>query len=208
MIVYLHGFNSGATSGKATWLRQNLPDITVLSPTYPSHKADEAPEFLRNYLARVRTQHPQDKKLLLVGSSLGGFWARHLAAELGAGMALINPAMHPETDLLDVVGPNKNEATGEEYVLTAEQVKALARCKHSHCDSKVPTLVLLDEADDVLDYRAAQDYYRGCGKIIVYPGGSHRFDHMAEALPEIRALYDSMDGGGRATHGAVAGASL
>lgn len=189
MIVYLHGFNSGGTSGKATWFRQNLPDLTVLSPTYPTHDPDKAPAFLRDYFARLCKEYPADKKLLLVGSSLGGFWARYLAAELNAGMVLINPGIHPDVDLLDVVGPNVNEATGERYVLSEAQVKAFARVKHAHCDPDVPTLLLLDEGDELLDYRVAQAYYRGCGKIIVYPGGSHRFDHMAEALPEILALY-------------------
>ncbi len=192
MIVYLHGFNSGGTSGKATWLRQNLPDLTVFSPTYPTHDPDKAPDFLRDYFARVRREHPDDKKLLLVGSSLGGFWARHLAAELNAGMVLINPGIHPDVDLLDVVGSNVNEATGEHYVLTETQVRAFARVKHAHCEAGVPTLLLLDESDELLDYRVAQSYYRGCGKIIVYPGGSHRFDHMAEALPEILALYEKL----------------
>ena len=197
MLVYLHGLNSGGTSGKATWLRQHLPDLSVLSPTYPAHKADTAAGWLREYFAHVRRESPQDKKLLLVGSSLGGFWARYLAPELGAGMVLINPALHPETDLLDVVGPNRNEATGEEYVLTEQQVRALARYQVPRCSPAVPTLVLLDEGDDLLDYRRAQAYYRDCGRVVVYPGGSHRFDHLAEALPEIRALYDSMDGAGR-----------
>lgn len=189
MLVYLHGFNSSGGSGKATWLRQHLPDLTVLSPTYPAHDPDRASVFLRDYFARTRREHPDDGKLLLVGSSLGGFWARHLAAELNAGMVLINPGIHPDVDLLDVVGPNVNEATGEQYVLTEAQVKAFARVKHSHCDPGIPALLLLDEGDALLDYRVAQAYCRGCAKIIVYPGGSHRFDHMAEALPEILALY-------------------
>lgn len=192
MIVYLHGFNSGGKSAKATWLRQHLPDITVLSPTYPAHMADAAPRFLREYFATVRREYPRDKRLLLVGSSMGGFWARYLAPELGAGMVLINPAMTPETTLLRVVGSNKNEATGEEFVLTEEQVRALGRYQVLTCDPKVPTLVLLDEADEVLDYRAAEAFYRKCGRVIVYPSGSHRFDHMAEALPEIRKLYDTL----------------
>ncbi len=192
MIVYLHGFNSGGTSGKATWLREHLPDHTVLSPTYPTHDPERAPAFLREYFPRVRREHPADKKLLLVGSSLGGFWARHLAAELNAGMVLINPGIHPDVDLLDVVGPNVNEATGERYVLAEAQVRAFARVKHPHCDPKIPTLLLLDEGDDLLDYRVAQAYYRGCAKIFVYPGGSHRFDHMADALPEILALYENL----------------
>lgn len=192
MIVYLHGFNSGGTSAKATWLRQHLPEVTVLSPTYPAHLADAAVQFLRDYFARVRAEHPDDKRLLLVGSSMGGFWSRYLAPELGAGMALINPAMHPETDLMNVLGLNKNEATGEEFVLTEEQVRALGRYQVPVCDPKVPTLVLLDEADEVLDYREAQAFYRRFGQAIVYPGGSHRFEHLAEALPEIRRLYDSL----------------
>ena len=192
MIVYLHGFNSSGGSAKAAWLRQHLPDITVLSPTYPAHIADEAPRVLHDYLARLRSDNPKDRKLLLVGSSMGGFWARYLAAELNAGMALINPAMHPEADLLKAVGVNRNLATGEEYVLTEAQVKALGRYVVSTCDPAVPTLVLLDEADEVIDYRGAEAFYRNCGRVIVYPGGSHQFEHLPEALPEIRSLYDRL----------------
>lgn len=192
MIVYLHGFNSGGSSAKATWLRRHLPDIEVLAPTYPAHIADAAPQTIRDYVAQARRERPQDKKLLLIGSSMGGFWARYLAAELGAGMALINPAMHPEIDLLRVVGPNRNEATGEEYVLTAKQVQALSRYKLPHCDPTVPTLVLLDEADEVIDYRDAEAFYRDGARVIVYPGGSHRFEHLPEALPEILRLYHTL----------------
>lgn len=190
MIIYFHGFNSGGTSAKAAWLRQHLPDITVLSPTYPAHLAEEAPAQLRAYVARVRREHPHDRRLLLVGSSLGGFWARYLAPEWGASMALINPAMFPET-LTHAVGPNKNEATGEEYVLTIEQVNALVRYQVPKCNPNVPTLVLLDENDEVLDYREAETFYRDCARVIVYPGGSHGFEHLEEALPEIRRAHDS-----------------
>jgi predicted esterase YcpF (UPF0227 family) len=192
MIVYLHGFISGGTSAKAAWLRRHLPDILVLSPTYPAHLATEAPQCLREYIATARREHRQDEKLLLIGSSMGGFWSRYLAAELSAGMVLINPATRPDVGLMDLVGVNKNEATGEEFVLTAEQVKALAAYVRPTCDRNVPTLVLLDEADEVIDYRQAQAFYRDCGKVIVYPGGSHRFDHLAEALPEIRQIYERL----------------
>jgi predicted esterase YcpF (UPF0227 family) len=191
MIVYLHGFNSSGGSAKAAWLRKHLPEIAVLSPTYPAHVADEAPKVLGAYFAQLRREHP-DEKLLLVGSSMGGFWARYLAPELKAGMALINPAMNPETGLLRAVGVNRNLATGEEYVLIESQVRALARYGVPKCNPKVPTLVLLDEADEVIDYRVAEAFYRDCGRVIVYPGGSHQFDHLPEALPDIRRLHDDL----------------
>lgn len=192
MIVYLHGFNSSGGSAKAAWLRQHLPDITVLSPTYPAHVADEAPGVLRAYFARLHREHPENGKLLLVGSSMGGFWARYLAPELGAGMVLINPAMHPEASLLKAVGMNRNLATGEEYVLTDAQVRALGRYGVVKCNTQVPTLVLLDVADEVIDYRDAEAFYRDCGRVIVYPGGSHQFDHLPDALLHIVRLYESL----------------
>lgn len=191
MIVYLHGFNSSGGSAKAAWLRRHLPDIAVLSPTYPAHVADEAPTVLRGHFAQLRREHP-DEKLLLVGSSMGGFWARYLAPELNAGMVLINPAMNPETGLLKAVGVNRNLATGEEYVLTESQVRALARYGVPKCNPKVRTLVLLDEADEIIDYRVAEAFYHDCGRVIVYPGGSHQFDHLPEALPEIVRLHDDL----------------
>ncbi|UCH52424.1 MAG: hypothetical protein JSW09_07285 [Pseudomonadota bacterium] len=192
MIVYLHGLNSSGGSAKARWLRERLPALTVLAPTYVAHDAAIAPGVLRGYIAHARMQRPHDRKLLLVGSSLGGFWAQVLAPTLGAGMALINPALLPDESLQRYLGPQRNDATGESYELTRAHIEGLARVRPRHCDASVPTLVLLDEADEVIDYRLARDFYRGCGKTLLYPGGSHRFEHMVEALPEILALYDSL----------------
>ena len=74
-------------------------------------------------------------------------------------------------------------------MLTAQDVLALKAQRVEPCNPKVPTLVLLDAQDEVLDYRLAEAAFRGCGRSIVFPGGSHRFEHLPEALSEIRALY-------------------
>jgi hypothetical protein len=194
MIVYLHGLNSAGTSAKAAWLHDNLPGITVLAPTYPAHRADEAPLFLRVYLEGARRERPYDPRLLLVGSSLGGFWAQYLAPSFGAGLVLINPSTRPHESLLRRVGPQRNEVTGERYQLTEDDVRAFARYVLPHCTLGVPTLLLLDQADEVIDYRIAYELYLGCGKTIIYPGGSHRFEHLPEAKEKILALYESLPG--------------
>lgn len=191
MIIYLHGFNSGGQSQKAAWLRAHLAPILVFAPGYEPHRAHEAARDLRKFIARLRRENPQDPKLMLVGSSLGGFWAQYLAPELGARIVLINPSMQPDETLARHVGRYRNEATGGETVLTAEDVRALRDYRVEPCNPRVPTLVLLDAGDEVLDYRIAEGEFRGCGETRVYPGGSHRFEHLAEALPEIRRLYDS-----------------
>ena len=189
MIIYLHGFNSGGTSQKAGWLRHHCAPIIVFSPTYEPHRAHDAARELRKFIGRLRRENPQDPKLMLIGSSLGGFWAQVLAPEYGAAMVLINPSLRPDETLARHVGRYPNTATGGETVLTAADVAELRDYRVEPCDPRVPTLVLLDEADELLDYRVAAAAFRGCGKTIVYPGGSHRFDHLPEALPEILALY-------------------
>ena len=189
MIVYLHGFNSGGQSQKAAWLRAQLAPVPVFAPDYPAHRASEALRVLRKFIRRLRRENPQSQKLMLIGSSLGGFWAQRLAPEFSARIVLINPSMRPDETLARHIGRYRNAATGGETVLTADDVRALKAHRVEPCNPTVPTLVLLDANDEVLDYRLAEAAFRGCGRTIVYPGGSHRFDHLAEALPEIRALY-------------------
>ncbi len=190
MYIYLHGFNSGGTSSKAAQLRTLLAPIPVLSPTYPAHQSAAAVSFLREYIAAARdTAH--NSPLVQIGSSLGGFYAQYLAREFGARIVLINPSITPDETLLRCVGHNHNEATGEDYTLSADEVRALGHCRVAACDPRIPTLLLLDSGDEVLDYRVAEAWYRGCGKTIVYAGGNHRFEHLAEALPEIQRLHDA-----------------
>lgn len=191
MIIYLHGFNSGGRSQKAAWLRAHLAPVLVFAPDYEPHHGHDAARDLRKFIARLQRENPQDRTLMLIGSSLGGFWAQYLAAEFGARIVLINPSLRPDETLARHIGRYRNEATGGETRLTAEDVRALRNYRVEPCDPRVPTLVLLDAGDDVLDYRIAEAAFYACGETLVYPGGSHRFDHLAEALPAIRRLYEA-----------------
>jgi len=189
MIIYLHGFNSGGQSQKAAWLRAQLAPVPVFAPDYPAHRANETLRVLRKFIRRLRRENPHTRKLMLIGSSLGGFWAQRLAPEFGACIVLINPSMRPDETLARHTGRHRNAATGGETVLTAQDELALKAHRVEPCNPKVPTLVLLDAQDEVLDYRLAEAAFRGCGRTIVFPGGSHRFEHLPEALSEIHALY-------------------
>jgi uncharacterized protein len=191
MYIYLHGFNSGGTSSKAGQLCALLAPIPLLAPTYPAHKAAATVSFLRDYIATAIRQQARAAPLVLIGSSLGGFYAQTLARDCDARIALINPSIYPDETLMSRVGRNRNEATGEHYDLTTDDVRALGHYRVPACNPGVPTLLLLDAGDELLDYRIAEAWYRGCGKTIVYAGGSHRFEHLADAALEIQRLHDT-----------------
>ena len=54
------------------------------------------------------------------------------------------------------------------------------------CDG-VPTTLFLDRGDEIIDYRIAEGLYRRCGRLMVWDGGDHAFQHMDEAIAVIRA---------------------
>ena len=124
MIIYLHGFNSSGASAKARALRRFLQPIAVLAPSYhvdPRRAVDQ----LRSYIDHAIQTETCSDTLMLVGSSLGGFYAQYLARRYRSKLVLINPALEPIPVLEDYLGENTNYYTGEIYVLERRHLDAL-----------------------------------------------------------------------------------
>jgi len=190
MIFYFHGLGSSGEAVKANRLREYFsarePAVEVLSPTYPAWDVREGERVLRLEVNQAIAAHPTEP-LLFVGSSMGGFYARRLAGAFpGARIALINPALTPATGLAKYIGVNERIHTGEEFVITAEHVAAFGEAEEWEL---VPTLLLIDKGDEVLDYRVAADIYEGRAERVLFEDGCHVFDHMEEALPLIERFY-------------------
>ena len=127
---------------------------------------------------------------MLIGSSLGGYYAQYLAHRFKLKTVLINPALMPLTTLSDYLGENTNFYTGEKYTLTQAHLDALLSLDiPDPCITPVPTLLLLDKGDEILDYRVAVARYQNCAEIVMFNGGDHQFQHMTESLPRIEAFY-------------------
>ena len=186
MIIYLHGFNSTGASAKGQFLKENLATISVLTPTYHYDPRRAIPYLEQLILQQQALGQPP----MLVGSSLGGFYAQYLAHRLRLKVVLINPALLPLNTLADYLGENKNYYTGETYILTQTHLDALlAFDVPSPCAQPVPTLLLIDKGDEVLDYHIAVSRYQDCAKIILFDDGDHQFQHMTESLSAIEAFY-------------------
>ncbi len=186
-IIYLHGFSSAPASHKARRLQDALAPMPLLIADYPSHRPREAIATITALIDRNRRQHPHDR-LALMGSSLGGYYAQHLAATRDDidRVVLINPALDPQPPLEPWIGANTNMVTGEPFHFSREAWEQLADFDTPSASITTPTLLLLDSGDDVIPHEFAAEKYRNLpGRTIVYPGGSHAFDHLDEAIPEI-----------------------
>ncbi|MBI1422560.1 MAG: alpha/beta fold hydrolase [Gammaproteobacteria bacterium] len=188
MFIYLHGFNSSGASAKGRFFSQTLAPDAVHTPTYPPAPA-AAIAGLQRYLARLLDTAQEHGPAILIGSSLGGFYAQYLARRYQLAAVLINPALQPEQTLTPYLGWQTNYYSGERYYFGKDELTQLRRYAIAEpCLAPVPTLVLLDAADEIIDYRDAEQRYRDCAQVIVYPGGDHQFQHLTEATTAIRAF--------------------
>ena len=196
MIIYLHGLNSSSHSNKAMLLRTALASETFFAPDYPAHRPDKAVAQLTVLLSELSRRGPPP---VLVGSSMGGFYGQYLARQQPvAHLFMINPALRPWQLLSGYADTPMVTASGETYRLSAEIIESTrAYGIDNPCDGHddgMPTTLFLDQGDEVIDYRVAQDIYRRCGRVLVYAGGNHAFAHMPQAIDLIRTTLRGGDG--------------
>jgi len=136
------------------YLRGQAPEIEYLVP-----RCISAP---RGHVGRARhlpRKSPAD--LLVVGSSLGGFYATVAAERTGCRAVVINPAVHPQNHFGRYVGPQRNLYTGERFDLTASTWRSWRRSTRPRSRRPERYWLLAETADEVLDYREAVAYYAG-----------------------------------------------
>lgn len=191
--TYLHGFLSSGHSVKANWLEQKFTALSkgsqptetryeLLRPTYPQLHPQLSIDFLRSFLDETLKQTEQ---ACLIGSSLGGFYARFLAQEYQLPYVMINPALDPVSLLSDFQGEFTNPNTGETLHVDMIYANDLKRLYID--DETAPGLLLLDRGDEVIAYEETLTRFNSDDDhpIRLYDGGDHAFQHLDQAWPEI-----------------------
>jgi uncharacterized protein len=175
-IVYLHGFRSSPQSAKAKCLMRGvtaLPEVRRPRLYVPALAPDptEAIATVADWIDREVGASAQ-RDLTLVGSSLGGFYATHLAERFGARAALINPAIRPHEDLQRYAGTQRNMHTGEVFELSHSHFERLRSLAIARITRPERYLLLVRRGDEVLDWRAAVAHYAGANQYVL-GGGDH-----------------------------------
>ena len=120
---------------------------------------------------------------VVVGSSLGGYYATWLAEKHDLRAVLINPAVMAPVLLSSLVGTHTNFHTGVSFEFTFEHVEQLRALSATTVSSR-RYLLLVETGDEVLDYRQAVERYAG-GRQVVLEGGDHSFTRFPELVPQI-----------------------
>jgi len=194
-IVYLHGFRSSPSSIKASALTRAVAALPhPIRPRLHVPALDFAPfRAVAEVEAWVRgnVADPQ-ASVTLVGSSLGGFYATHLAERLGTKAVLINPAIRPYDDLAGYVGAQTNLYSGATFVVTAAHFDELRALAVSRISRPSRYFLLVQSGDEVLDWREAVAFYGGAFQH-VESGGDHSFQRFDAVIPAILRFAGVVD---------------
>jgi predicted esterase YcpF (UPF0227 family) len=179
-LLYIHGLNSSALSRKACQLTALMQSLGLADQL----RVPELHHHPRQAMAQLERAIAELGRPLLVGSSLGGYYATHLAQRHGLKAVLINPAVNPHQLFDGFLGTQQNLYTGETWQLTHDHVQALRELEVPAPQDPARVQVWLQTGDETLDYRRAETFYRACA-LRIQAGGDHSFQGFAERLPAL-----------------------
>lgn len=185
-LVYLHGFRSSPASIKAQQFVRAvaaLPAAVRPRLHVPAVPPDPA-VAIETVAAWIERELASDAAatFTLVGSSLGGFYATHLAERFGARAVLINPAVRPYDDLQ--TGSYVNMYTGEAFEFVDAHFATLRELAVARITRPERYFLLVRTGDEVLDWRVAVAYYAGARQYVL-GGGDHGWADFAVEIPSV-----------------------
>ncbi len=179
-LLYIHGLNSSALSKKACQLIALMDSLGLGEQL----RVPELHHHPRQAMVQLEAAIQALGRPLLVGSSLGGYYATHLAHRHGLKAVLINPAVNPHQLFDGYLGIQQNMYTGERWQLTQDHITALAELEVPAPQDPERIQVWLQTGDETLDYRRAESFYQAC-VLRIQAGGDHSYQGFAGQMPAL-----------------------
>jgi hypothetical protein len=187
IILYLHGFRSSPQGSKINNLKTMFPDIKIIGVPYTPHDPDSAAQTLTDIMTTTCKNH----EVLVIGTSLGGFWARWMANQFKVRSIMINPSLHPDKTLsagtyLTYEDPPKL------ITVSRENLESFNRYKINKNESNAGSAhvwVALD--DEVLDAHNTIEELQGQYQITKFKTGGHRFSQFSKMKNRITQCLNS-----------------
>lgn len=175
MIVYLHGFNSaGSYDNPKVKALQKLDEVKLIN-----YNSFATPYDIINEIVMQLDSIKED--FVIVGSSLGAFYAGLVSVKYDCPSVLINPAYYPAENLQPLVNKQlENFATKEVNVLTDMTLGLYSNFRSPWISQYLP-LVIIAKDDEFIDPTASAEVYKDCLLNEVEEGG-HQMKNLKDYI--------------------------
>lgn len=182
-ILYLHGFQSSPFSFKAQLISravENAGDsfcyFCPQLPLSPDKSIEIASDTIRGYPA---------ESLVIIGSSLGGYYANWLAEQYRCKAILLNPIIDPwRIKILDDL-PDRSDLRVREWLDFREKYQLeLEAVRVTSITDPERYLLFAAKGDELLDWHLMQSHYQAANQIII-EGSDHGLSDLAQYLERV-----------------------
>jgi predicted esterase YcpF (UPF0227 family) len=188
MIIFIHGYGTSGKGEQVDMLREQFGDELVV----PELRHKPAADMIA-LSAMIIDAHQKNEKVLLIGCSLGGFYAKFLSALYNVDAVLINPAYTPSTSLTnygtfqkydcdDVFG--WGESQNNELQRIESAIPDIERWRIRMNTAKLHFFVATD--DELLDHSHLKNEF---AFVKEFDNCGHRFFRFGEIVPDIMKIY-------------------
>ena len=194
-LIYIHGLDSDANSTKGLLLdeycRRHHPDIIVHRPDL-----NQPPQGVFDKVVKLVAELDADSKVVLVGSSLGGYFASLVSNHTGCPALLLNPSIQPHVTLQRFCDEGDSDriidkdevihSTAGGWIMTKADLNWFTehQLQAIHYSDKVA--VFIKQGDELLNANLSATFYRQQGAIVtLQAGGDHRFSDFSQHLPRV-----------------------
>ena len=185
LFVYLHGFRSSPRSTKAV-----MTGAAVNALSNPNNPIEwYCPQLLaspKESMALV-TKHIEESnadRVVVVGSSLGGFYANYLAEKYGCKAVALNPAVRAARELAPQVGMLSAYDSDEPFDFRPEYIDELKALQVEGISKPSRYFLIAAKGDELLDWQEMSTFYPGAKQLIL-EGGDHGISDYSEHLPTV-----------------------
>lgn len=184
-LVYLHGFGSNNQTEKGILLKKTFSgdNFNVIVPNLPVDHL-EAITLIKNILS-VKGE------FILIGTSLGGFYADFFNKIADVPCLLMNPLINPE-QMERHIGTNKNYNSNLDFEYTKENFRnliELSNKKNEDDYTTSPSYVLAAIDDEICDWKDASKFFTKDNHWFQKsPSGGHRFSNNKMFIDTLKEL--------------------
>lgn len=150
-ILYLHGYDSSSQGDKPQMLRSLYPENRLLIPDLPLDPL--ACMTLSEDMLRTASNDT-----IIVGASLGGFYAYYLASKFKKDCLLINPVFQPAMEAKKLLELETNMEK-KKVILHAANMYLSYTSNLNSLKHPTDCFVALGSKDEIIDHQASSLYF-------------------------------------------------
>lgn len=192
LVVYLHGFRSSPRSSKAVMTGEAIRNLSSQNNPIEWY----CPQLLASPKESMElvNKHIKDSKadqIVVIGSSLGGFYANYLAEQYGCKAVVLNPAVRAPRELAPHVGMLSSYDSDEPFDFRPEYIDELKALQVESITDPSRYFLLAAKGDELLDWQEMAAFYPGAQQLIL-EGSDHGIADYSDHLPAVlKFIFES-----------------